>query len=104
IEAVDPSDLPAVWQALLSLLSAHGAALHSLLSHGRLAGIEDGRAVIRYERPEHETFVKLLERNGKKDIVRDALSKVLRQSVGVKFEFDLVSDATPAASSPPAAA
>src|SRR5439155_21387282 len=43
--------------------------------------------VIRYSK-QHETFVKMLERNGKKDIIRDALSQVLEQPVGVRFEVD----------------
>ena len=63
-----------------------GPALSGLLQHGELVGIDDGRAVIRYA-PQHETFVKLLERNGKKDLVRDALSKVMDQPVGVRFEI-----------------
>ena len=87
VEPVSPSDLPGVWKALLTLLSQHGPGLHSLLSHGRLVAIEDGRAVIRYG-PQHETFVKMLDRNGKKDLVRDAIGRVLRQSIGVKFEID----------------
>jgi hypothetical protein len=77
-----------VWKALLALLAQHGPSLHGVLSHGRLVGIEDGRALIRYG-PNHETFVKMLERNGKREIVRDAISRVLAQSVGVKFEVEL---------------
>jgi DNA polymerase-3 subunit gamma/tau len=87
IEPVDPSDLPAVWQALLALLAAKGPMLHSLVTPGKLVAIEDGRAIIRYG-PQHETFVKILERNGKKDIVREKLTQVLGQNVGVKFEID----------------
>jgi len=49
--------------------------------------IEDGRAVIRYG-AHHETFVKMLDRNGKKDLVREAITRVLRQSIGVKFEVE----------------
>jgi DNA polymerase-3 subunit gamma/tau len=88
VEPVSPDDLPGVWKALLGLLSQHGPGLHSLLSHGRLVSIEDGRAVIRYGH-QHETFVKMLDRNGKKDLVRDAITRVLRQSIGVRFEVEL---------------
>jgi len=87
VEPVSASDLPAVWKALLQLLSQHGPGLHSLLNHGRLVAIEDGRAVIRYG-AHHETFVKMLDRNGKKDLVREAITRVLRQSIGVKFEVE----------------
>src|SRR5688500_8446117 len=88
VETVSVDDLPGVWKALLALLAQHGPSLHGVLSHGRLVGIEDGRAVIRYG-PHHETFVKMLERNGKREIVRDAISRVLSQSVGVKFEVEV---------------
>jgi DNA polymerase III subunit gamma/tau len=96
IESVDPTDLPGVWQALLDLLSARGPVLTSVLQQGRFVGVEDGRAVIRYTR-EHETFVRMFEKNGKKDQIREALSQVLNQSVGVVFE---VVDEAPAAESP----
>src|SRR5205807_562611 len=60
---------------------------------------EDGRAVIRYG-PQHDTFVKMLERNGKKDLVREKLTQVLGQSVGVKFEVDANAEAEPAPAAP----
>ena len=74
-----------------------GPRLHGILSHGQLVGIEDGVAVIRYG-AQHDTFVKMLERNGKKDAVRDAMTRLLNQSVGVRFEV-----AAEAASPAPAA-
>jgi hypothetical protein len=108
VEAVSPSDLPAVWQAFLKLLAQHGPGLHSLLSHGRFVGVEDGRAVIRFG-PQHETFVKMLDRNGKKELVRDAIARVLKQSIGVRFEVDPAAegeaaDAAPAPQPAPARA
>jgi hypothetical protein len=102
IEPVSPADLPAVWQAFLELLKKHGPGLHSILSHGRYVGVEDGRAVIRFG-AQHETFVKLLDRNGKKDLVRDAIANVLKQSIGVRFEVDAAAaDEAPAAAPAPA--
>jgi hypothetical protein len=89
---VDPSNLPGVWQAFLGLIASHGPMLHSLLAQGRLVALEEDRAVIRFG-PQHETFVRMWERNGKKDLVRDAISQVLNQSIGVKFEID-ASDAS----------
>ena len=108
VEAVSASDLPGVWKALLALLAQHGPGLHSLLSHGRLVSIDEGRAVIRYG-AQHETFVKMLDRNGKKDLVRDAIGRVLRQSIGVRFEVDPAAegeaaDAAPAPQATPARA
>ena len=111
VEAVDPTNLSQVWQALLKLIAAKGPMLESLLLPGRLVAVEDGRAVIRYA-PGNETFVKMLERNGKKDIVRDKLTEVLGRSIGVKFEVDATCDpeaavtvpATPIAERPAPAA
>ncbi len=100
VEPVDTNDLPAKWKAMLALIANQGPALSGLLMHGRLVGIEDGRAVIRYGK-QHETFVKMLERNGKKDLVRDALCQVLEQTVGVKFEVDSNGDSMPPAPAPP---
>ncbi|MDB5358337.1 MAG: dnaX 2 [Phycisphaerales bacterium] len=85
IEPADPADLPAVWQAMLKLLANHGPMLHSLVAQGQLIGLEQDRMVIRYG-PQHETFVRQWEKNGKKDLIRDAATKVLNQPVGVKFE------------------
>ena len=78
-------DLSEKWKAMIALLAEQGPSLPGLLQNGQFIGIEDGRAVIRYA-PQHETVVKLLERNGKKDLVRDALSKVMDQPVGIRFE------------------
>ncbi|MDB5173627.1 MAG: hypothetical protein JWN51_2400, partial [Phycisphaerales bacterium] len=85
VEPADPADLPAVWQGMLKLLANHGPMLHSLVAQGQLVGLEQDRMVIRYG-PQHETFIRQWEKNGKKDLIRDAASKVLNQSIGVKFE------------------
>jgi len=102
IEPVDPSDLSAVWRTLLGSLSSHGPVLHSLLAPGKLVAIEDGRAVVRYS-AQHQTFVKMLERNGKKELVREKLTELLGQSVGVRFEVDPAEEVA-AAATPPAQA
>jgi hypothetical protein len=85
IESVDPNDLPGVWQAILNLLAEKGQALYGMVSQGQFVGVEDGRAVLRYG---SDTFVKMLDRAGKRELVSDAFSRVLSQSVGVKFEVD----------------
>ena len=87
VESVDPSNLPAVWKACLKLLTAQGPGLHSLFAQGHLVAIEDDRAVLRFS-PLHETFVLNWEKNGKKEVVRDAISRVINQKIGVKFEID----------------
>jgi hypothetical protein len=82
------------------MLAARGPALHSLVVHGKLTAIDDGRAVISYDK-KHETFVKLLDRNGKKDVVRDMISQITGQPLGVKFDItasDPSTDAAPTSS------
>jgi hypothetical protein len=95
VEAIDLNDLPGVWKSLLDLLAEKGPGLPGLLHHGRFVGVEDGRAVIRYAK-QHETFVKMFDRNGKKDQVREAFSKVLNQNVGVTFDVEAEDATAPA--------
>ena len=83
IEPVEVSSLPEVWQRMLDLLAARGPALLSLIRPGRLAAIEEDSAVIRYD-PKHATFVKML--NGKKDVVKEALTQAAGKPLGVRFE------------------
>ena len=100
IESVDPTDLSAVHKAMLAMIARHGPSLQGLLSQGQFAGVEDGRAILRYPKSQ-ETTVRLLDRNGKRELVVDALSEILNQRVGVRFEIDL-NDDSPGA--PPASA
>ena len=89
VEPVNENDLPTIWRRAIDLLSKQGPGLPSLLSHARFAGVIDDKAVIRYSK-QHETFVKLFERNGKKDQVREAFSTIVGKSLGVAFEIDPV--------------
>jgi DNA polymerase-3 subunit gamma/tau len=87
VESVDPTNLPQIWQALLAVLATKGPALAPLIEEGRFIGIRDGQAVIRYPHG-HETMLKMLDRNGKKEQIRDAFTQVLGASVGIAFECD----------------
>lgn len=87
VEAVDPNNLPAVWQKMLTLLASQGPMVHSMIAQGQLIGISEGRVVIRYG-TQQETFVRMWEKNGKKELIREAASKALNQNVGVRFEID----------------
>jgi hypothetical protein len=100
IEPVDPSDLPAVWQSLLNLLSQKGMGLASIVSHGRLVSVNDGKATIQFSK-QHDTFVRMFEKNGKKEALRDAFSQVLNQNVGVAFEIESTTTQTAAVTAPP---
>jgi DNA polymerase-3 subunit gamma/tau len=88
VEPVARQDLPAIWTQLLAQLTdQHGHVLPSLLVHGRLVEVGEERAVIRYG-AQHETFLKMLDRNGKKDVVRKTMADVLRRNVALDFEVD----------------
>jgi DNA polymerase-3 subunit gamma/tau len=102
VESVDPANLPGVWQALLNLLSEKGMGLAGAVSHGRLVGLDDGTARIRFSR-QHDTFVRMFEKNGKKEAIRDAFSQVLQQTVGVAFEVDGEGGSTAVATAAPIA-
>jgi DNA polymerase III gamma/tau subunit len=94
VEPVAPSELDAVWQRFVNELKSYGPAWSSVLSQGTLVEIGDNVAVIRYA-AQHETFVKRLEQNGKREMVREAMSKALQRPVGVTFQVD-----APAADAP----
>ena len=83
---ISPRDLPRMWQSVVGLLQGN-MGLQSIVSHGTLVGLEDGTATIRYGL-QHETFVKLLDRNGKKELLRDGLSQVLGEPVRIRFEVE----------------
>jgi DNA polymerase-3 subunit gamma/tau len=100
VEPVNTNDLGALWTTLLTMMAEHGPMFHSLISNGSLAAIEDGQAIIRYTK-KNETFRKMLERNGKKDLVRDGLSKIIGKPMGVRFEVD--DSPEPEAPAPPTA-
>lgn len=102
VQPVGPNDLPAVWTKVLELISQRGPTLLALVEKGELVGIEDGQALVRYNK-QHETFVRMLDRNGKKDILRDALTEARGESTGVKFDVDETApDSNVEVSKPPA--
>ncbi|HMB94715.1 MAG TPA: DNA polymerase III subunit gamma/tau, partial [Tepidisphaeraceae bacterium] len=95
IEPVDPNDLTAVWNRLLSTLAAQGPSLPPLLAKATFTGIEDGKAILSYPR-DQETVVRILDRNGKKETICTVLSELLHQNVGVKFQLtDVIEEPSP---------
>jgi len=93
--ADQPVDLPSLWKRLMAVLASKGPGLTALLKDATLAGIEDGLAIVRFP-PGHEPAVRMLDRNGRKDLIRDALSELLKQKVGVKFEVGGGAEPSPA--------
>jgi DNA polymerase-3 subunit gamma/tau len=86
IAAVDITNFPVIWRNLLAELKDN-VGVHPLLLNGQLVRIEDGQAVIRYA-PEHDQFPKMLNRNGKRELVGETLSRVIGKAVGVRFDVD----------------
>jgi DNA polymerase-3 subunit gamma/tau len=80
------SDLSGVLERLVGALSQKSPSLPGLLNSARLVGIENGQAILQYPW-DHGSVVKMLDRNGKKETIRDALSELLNQNVGIKFEL-----------------
>jgi DNA polymerase-3 subunit gamma/tau len=104
VQPVDPTDTDGIWKAVVTLLSTRGPALSALLMPATFAGITDGQAVLRYG-ASNATFVKMLEKNGKKDILRDAFTQLLNKPIGIRFEIDeteVIQKSLPAETPPPA--
>ena len=62
----------------------HGQSIQAMLSHARFKEIIDDCAVLEYT-THYETFAKRFEQNGKKDLVRQELSRLLSRPVGVRM-------------------
>ena len=75
-------------------------AMAALPSDGRDAYLHELRPRRRAAPKVHETFIKRLEQNGKKEIVREVVSKVLNEAVGVRFEVEESPTAPVAAPTP----
>ncbi len=86
VESVAMNDLPAVWQTMLNVLSSKGAGFLPLVEDASLVSIDDDVAVLQYPH-DRDTIVRMLDRNGKRDVIRDALSGILHKSIGLKIEL-----------------
>jgi DNA polymerase-3 subunit gamma/tau len=86
IEPAASQDLSTVWSRLLGALEARSHSLPPLLDGATLVGIEHGQATLRFA-ADHAPMVRMLDRNGKKEIIRDVLSEVLNESVGIRVEL-----------------
>jgi hypothetical protein len=86
-------------ESLKSQVGVYGVALQS-----RIDRVDaDGYAILRMP-ASCETFARMWERNGKKDVVRDALSRALGRDIGIRIEVDAAPAAGPTgagASGPP---
>jgi DNA polymerase-3 subunit gamma/tau len=103
VEPVRIGDLDELRDKLLSALAHKGPSLAALLKDATLVGIENDQAILRYAH-DQEPLVKMLDRNGKKETIRDVLSALIGKAVSLKFEL-AAAPPEPAAPTPaPAAA
>ncbi len=86
IAPISLDDLDGIWRTLLQLLSVKSRGLPALLQGAKLVGIEDGTAIVQFAH-DHDAIVQILDRNGKKEAIRDVLESLLKQQIGVKFEL-----------------
>ena len=98
---VSPTDLDGIWRMLLQVLGAKSSATPALLQGAKLVGVEDGMAVVRFAH-DHQAVVRMLDRNGKKDAIKEILTNLLQQNVGVKFELEPAPPETVAEAEEPA--
>ena len=94
---VDTSDLNAIVSRLRTMLD--GAAIFdAVFSNGRLTAISDNIATMTFP-AEADTYAAMLDRNGRKDTLAAALSKLLGRDTGIRIqiaEAEEVDVATPA--------
>ena len=91
---VEPvADLPVFWRQLIEEVGKTGPGLPSLLSHGRPVELTTQRLVIRYSQ-QHETLPRMLDRNGKKDALRQTASALAGRPLEIVFEVDATGAAT----------
>jgi DNA polymerase-3 subunit gamma/tau len=86
VEPIRAGDLDELRDKLLSALAQKGPSLPALLKDAALVGIENDQAVLRYAH-DQEPLVKMLDRNGKKETIRDVLSALIGKAVSLKFEL-----------------
>ncbi len=84
IEPVDAADFSAVMARLRSAVHERTTTIDGFLMHGSFDGVSDGIATLRVE----PTAAQMLERNGKKQIITEELSKLLGHVVGLRFSTD----------------
>jgi len=88
VEMVDEKDLAAVWGRLMELLERENRpSLASIVEQGELVAVDEYQATLRYS-ADRQTFFNLMGRNGKKELVGEAISRLIGRTVGVKLELD----------------
>ena len=94
VEPVAFANMPGLWQNLLNLLLQEKPGMQAFVSHGSLVAVEDNQAIIRYTADRAPSY-NMMTRNGKKELVADALSRLLGRAVGVRFELDTSTESPP---------
>ncbi len=85
-EAIGDNELSRVWGDLLQKFESL-PGIYGMLKGGQPLGVTDDRAVIRFDQS-LAIAPRMLEQNGKKEKLLDALKELLGRSVSVQFEVD----------------
>jgi len=57
------------------------------VEQGELVAVEEYQAVIRYS-ADRQTFLSMMERNGKRELVGEVISRVIGRPMGLRLELD----------------
>ena len=87
VEPVGAQDLTDLMSRLRAAIHRRAPGIDGFLVHGQFVGVEDGVAVISYS-AENDTAARMLDRNGKKEVIQEELSALLGGPVGVKFRVE----------------
>ncbi|HVW36240.1 MAG TPA: hypothetical protein VHB99_03005 [Pirellulales bacterium] len=99
IEPVAPEEFADRWAAVLGELKQASPLVHGVLSQGRLVGVEDSVAVVEIN-AQLETHIRGFEKNGKKDVIRQAIADSFGAGIGVAFRVTEANIPAKAASGP----
>ena len=84
-----------IWPRLVAMMTQQGSSVAGALSLASLNRIEDNQAVVRF-RYEGESFARMWEKNGKRDLMAKAISDIRGRPIGVRFEVEEASAAAAA--------
>jgi DNA polymerase III gamma/tau subunit len=90
-----PTDLATKWNELLQRLQS-SPGVHGVFSQATLVGLDGNNNAIISLSSKLETFVRGFERNGKKELVRAAISETFGEGIGYKFQIEAAPEAATA--------
>jgi DNA polymerase III subunit gamma/tau len=87
VEPIGDDDVVKIWPRLVAMMTQQGSSVAGALSLASLNRIQDDQAVVRF-RYEGESFARMWEKNGKRDLMAKAISDIRGRPIGVRFEVE----------------